>query len=137
MELLLNLLWLTLVVPAFLIWRRHSRAEKSFLCKSSFRGILLLGCLLVFLFPVVSATDDLHPLHNEIEESNPSRRTVKQAQTSQAPDWSGFGSPPASLVEIASFRPESSICGSVTDHLPVLPVPVFSGIRSCRAPPSS
>ncbi len=136
MELLLNLLWLTLVVPAFLIWRRQSRAEKSFLCKSSFRGILLLGCLLVFLFPVVSATDDLHPLHNEIEESNPSRRTVKQAQASQSPDWSRFSSP-AHLVEIASFSPVSRICGSVSDFLPVPPVPVFSGVRSCRAPPSS
>ena len=137
MELLLNLLWLTLVVPAFLIWRRQSLAEKSFLCKSSFRGIVLLGCLLVFLFPVVSATDDLHPLHNEIEESNPSRRTVKQAHASQSPDWSRFSSPPASLVEIASFAPESKICGLVSDDLLVVSTPVFSCIRSCRAPPSS
>jgi len=136
MELLLNLLWLTLVVPAFLIWRRQTLAEKSFLCKSSFRGILLLGCLLVFLFPVVSATDDLHPLHNEIEESNPSRRTVKQAQASQFPDWSRFSSP-AHLVEIASFIPISRICGSISDFLPVLPLPVLSGIRSSRAPPTS
>jgi hypothetical protein len=137
MELLLNLLWLTLVVPAFLIWRQQSLAEKSFTRATSLRAILLLGCLLVFLFPVVSATDDLHPLHNEIEESNPSRRAVKQAQAHQSTDWSKFGFPPAYLVEFVSFRPGSRICGSIPDDLPEVSIPVFSGTRSCRAPPSS
>jgi hypothetical protein len=137
MELLLNILWLTLVVPAFLIWRRQSLSEKSFQRASSLRAILLLGCLLVFLFPVVSATDDLHPLHNEIEESNPSRRTIKQAQAHQSADWSRFSSPPAYVVGFASFSPVIGICGSVSDDLPLVPVSAFSGTRSCRAPPSS
>ena len=136
MELLLNLLWLMLVVPAFLIWRRRSIVDQSFPRASGFRAILLLGCLLVFLFPVVSATDDLHPLHNEIEESSVSRRTVRQAPASQSPDWSKFGSPPAFLVEIASWVPDHRNCESVPDYLPILPASVFFRIRSCRAPPS-
>src|SRR5271165_2636162 len=121
MELLLNLLWLTLVLPAVLIWRRQSICSKSFWHPRSFRAIVLLGCLLVLLFPVVSATDDLHPIHNEIEESNPSRRAVKQAPSPQTPDWANFGSPPAHLVELSWFGPQSETRGFVAEYLPVLP----------------
>lgn len=93
MELLLNLLWLTLFLPAALIWRHQSVCLRTPGRDRSFRAIVLLGCLLVLLFPVVSATDDLHPIRTEMEESNPSRRAVKLASAPQAPDWGHFGSP--------------------------------------------
>jgi hypothetical protein len=136
MELLLNLLWLTLVLPAVLIWRRQSVSSKSLWHPRSFRAVVLLGCLLVLLFPVVSATDDLHPIRNEIEESSPSRRAAKQAPATQSPDWI-VSPPPPYLVQVASFRPDQETCGSVSEYLPVLPELVFSGAGGCRAPPSS
>jgi hypothetical protein len=133
MELLLNLLWLTLLLPAVLIWRRHLVCSRSFWHPRSFRAIILLGCLLVLLFPVVSATDDLHPIRNEIEESN-TKRAVKQAPATQSPDWN-MGTPPAILAEVASFSPDLEVFGSVSAHLPVSPNRIFAGTSGCRAPP--
>jgi hypothetical protein len=66
MELLLNLIWLLLVVPAFWVWQKrdcepgHGRRSQSCL--------LILGCVLMLLFPVVSATDDLQAMRPEVEE---------------------------------------------------------------------
>lgn len=137
MELLLNLLWLALVLPAVLIWRRQWACSRSFWHPCSFRATVLLGCLLVLLFPVVSATDDLHPIPNLIEESNPSKRAVKQAAALQSPDWSNFGPPLAHLAEIFGFRPRSEAVGSVSEYLVVFPEWVLAGISGCRAPPSS
>jgi hypothetical protein len=84
MELFLNLCWLSLLAPAYLLWRQRilslkvcNRAGSSpvppllFLC--------VLGCTLVLLFPVVSASDDLHAMRAEMEESSPCKRTVCQA----------------------------------------------------------
>jgi len=77
MELLLNIFWLGLVVPAMCIWRSHSRScqERGFCPRA--RAFVLLACVLTLLFPVVSATDDLHPMRPEMEESNPFKRVVK------------------------------------------------------------
>jgi len=51
MELLLNLLWLILALPALLVWRRQSASARS-------SAIVFLGCLLALLFPIVSVTDE-------------------------------------------------------------------------------
>lgn len=91
---------------------------------------------MVLLFPVVSATDDLHPIRNEIEESNPSRRAAKQAPSHQTPDWN-MGSPPACLVQVSWFRPDNEACGLVSEYLAIVPALVFSGTGGSRAPPSS
>lgn len=69
MEIFLNLCWLLLVVPALLTWRRQARSSRE-------RGhapllrLGALGCALVLLFPVISASDDLHALRQEMEESS-------------------------------------------------------------------
>src|SRR5215469_13980099 len=75
MELLLNLLWLLLVMPAFWLWR-YSRTAPLRRAASPLHCLLALGCLLVILFPVISATDDLHAMRAEMEESPTSKRTV-------------------------------------------------------------
>lgn len=136
MELFLNLLWLTLVLPAVLIWRRQSGTSKNFWHPRSFRAIVLLGCLLVLLFPVVSATDDLHPIRNEIEESSPSRRAVKLAHSPPSPAWTNIG-PLSCLAEAFSFRPTSESCGSVSEYVPVVPERILPGSVGGRAPPLS
>jgi hypothetical protein len=79
MELLLNLLWLTLALPAIWMWRNQSVSAKNCGCFDRTRPIVLFGCVLMLLFPVISATDDLHAMRQEIEESSPSKRVVKQA----------------------------------------------------------
>ena len=79
MELLLNLFWLTLAVPALWMWCRKAVYAKDRGRFDGIRPLLLLGCALMLLFPVVSATDDLHAMRQEMEESSPSNRIVKQA----------------------------------------------------------
>jgi hypothetical protein len=68
MELLLNLFWLLLVLPAFWLWRISTRARSRQQRRSS-RCLLILGSVLVLLFPVVSATDDLQAMRPELEEA--------------------------------------------------------------------
>ncbi len=79
MELLLNLFWLTLALPAIWMWRNQLVCDGDRRCFDRIRPIVLFGCVLMLLFPVVSATDDLHAMRQEIEESSPSKRVVKQA----------------------------------------------------------
>ena len=65
MELLLNLFWLTLAVPALWMWCRKSVYAKDRGSFDGIRPVLLLGCALMLLFPVVSATDDLHAMRQD------------------------------------------------------------------------
>ena len=64
-ELLLNLLWLLLGLPAMWLWRQARRGQPGF---NSWRGLLMLGCVLILLFPIVSASDDLQAMRTEAEE---------------------------------------------------------------------
>jgi len=72
-ELLLNLTWLLLAVPAYWMWRRRGQRL------TPAQAVLSLACVLVLLFPVVSATDDLHAMRAEMEDSSTSKRAVRQA----------------------------------------------------------
>src|SRR5208282_5975395 len=85
MELFLNLCWLSLLLPAYLLWRQRfcsTRPE----CRATHPLIFLcvLGCVLVLLFPVISASDDLHAMRAEMEESSPSKRGVCQSAGEKA-----------------------------------------------------
>jgi len=134
MELLLNLVWLLLALPAFWLWRHGvSESERKY---SSLHCLLALGCILVLLFPVISATDDLHAMRAEIEEPGISKRAVRQA----AADRSSIANrswhiPPAMAARIFSAIP------SVTSRFKVHPVKFVTAGRtpirtSSRAPPS-
>ena len=136
MELLLNIVWLMLALPAIWVWRRDAD------CAHPARGFgravpfLILGCVLLLLFPVVSATDDLHPMQADIEESNP-RRVVKQLSGDRSGSWL---SPAGSvLAQFASFS-RSGRCEVVfglvfiTSLLSLPAVPLNQ--RQSRAPPS-
>jgi hypothetical protein len=79
MELLLNLLWLTLALPAIWMWRHESVYARDCRRFDRIRPFVLFGCVLMLLFPVVSATDDLRAMRQEMEESSSSKKLVKQA----------------------------------------------------------
>lgn len=55
------------MVPAYLLWRR--RVASAPWTRASFVIVCTLGCALVMLFPVVSASDDLHAAGQAMEES--------------------------------------------------------------------
>jgi len=134
MELLLNLTWLLLALPAYWLWRRsfHTRALGKL---GSLQCLLALACLLVLLFPVISATDDLHAMRTEMEESSPGKRSARQAAGEKTSVWhSGWQTLPAVVPAPASFGllaegqhesfsvPQSESAGPVV-------------LRASRAPP--
>ncbi len=136
MELLLNLAWLLLALPAYWLWR-GSRTAPDVRKFSSLQCLFALSCMLVILFPVVSATDDLRAMRNEMEESPVSKRSVRQVSHDKVSGWKRQD-PPA-LVATATFL-LVSVNGEGR-----LPVPAFCVCapaapvieRAGRAPPAS
>lgn len=99
MELLLNLVWLTLASLAFCAFTRR-RATSVWRSHASHRTALLaLACTLILLFPVVSASDDLHPTQAVLEDA------TKRVQQMVAPFHVGSigSSAPMILALLALF----------------------------------
>jgi hypothetical protein len=135
MELLLNLFWLTLAVPALWMWCRKAVYAKDRGRFDGIRPLLLLGCALMLLFPVVSATDDLHAMRQEMEESSPSNRIVKQATGDKS--VVGLNIPralPAWIFPVP-FGPDCQACRQVFAVSALLPQQAHSTERASRAPP--
>src|SRR5579862_1073410 len=109
MELLLNLVWLLLALPAYWLWRRGAGARAARRI-TALQFLLALSCALVLLFPVISATDDLHAMRAEMEESASSKRAVRTASSDRTSAWTKIRqSPPAALANayesfIAEFK---------------------------------
>jgi hypothetical protein len=136
MELLLNLAWMLLALPAYWLWRRDAGAR---LVRrvSSLQCLLALGCVLVLLFPVISASDDLHAMRAEMEDSSISKRTVRQAATDKSSTGvhrpQGFLATAAGVVSLGA--PEvGPLEVSVTCLSPLARPCIFHG---GRAPPFS
>ena len=136
MELLLNLVWLLLALPAYWLWRREAGARPG-RGITSLQCLLALGCVLVLLFPVISASDDLHAMRAEMEESSPGKRGICQVAGEKVAIGHGRGQNLSAVVAIAASLgltsetwQESAI---VSIALPQAP----SILRSSRAPPAS
>jgi|SRR5580692_103418 hypothetical protein len=135
MELLLNLAWSLLALPAYWLWRSSRTAPAG--CRfTSFQCLLALGCLLVILFPVISATDDLLAVRSEMEESPAGKRTLRQASHEKASGWK-LPNPPALAATTTSFllRHAEGRHTPPTPYLLTLATPVIPGPG--RAPPLS
>ena len=137
MELLLNLCWLALALPAIWMWRHESVSAKNCRCFARLRPFLLFGCGLMLLFPVVSATDDLHAMRQEIEEFSPSKRMVKQAAGDRS--LAGLNSPSSLLAVIFPVlcAPSDQFCGQILVASVVLPPAAHFNECASRAPPFS
>ena len=134
MELLLNLAWLLLTLPAWWLWHQsrgtHSRREAR-----SWQCLLTLGCALVILFPVISATDDLCAMRAEQEEPQSSKRVIRQATNDKASlGHNRLPAPPALLGTLFSFSLQAergSLPLGVFFSLPA----TLSALPPARAPP--
>jgi hypothetical protein len=132
MELLLNLTWLLLALPAFLLWRD---------CKSTPNGrrftavqcLLALGCMLVILFPVVSATDDLRAMRAEMEESQVNKRSIGQSNGERLSASKSQTQPALAAHTYSRVLSEQGwyVVVAVLITTPAFP----SFVRSGRAPP--
>jgi hypothetical protein len=136
MELLLNLAWLLLALPAYWLWQRDAGTRLTRRV-SSLQCLLALGCALVLLFPVISASDDLHAMRAEMEDSSVSKRTVRQAASEKSSAWiNRLQGPPAIVVDaVPVFAPEVAL-------LEVSDIRATPLVRPCvlhagRAPPFS
>lgn len=133
MELLLNLAWLLLVLPAYWLWRGRKSARGF----SSLQCLLALGCLLVILFPVISATDDLCAMKAEMEESPSSERIFRHASGDKTGLLNAAVHSHAALASSAGFYCTSDESWLLVS-IPCLSTPAAPAFEAAsRAPPSS
>jgi hypothetical protein len=131
MELLLNLAWLLLAMPAYWLWRdaRNTSARRRF---TALQCLLALGCLLVILFPVVSATDDLRAMRAELEES-PGKGSVCRSGSEKSCSAKWRTSPAMAAASCLHFAREEN-----WHRAPALPLSVTTVriiLHDDRAPP--
>lgn len=136
MELVLNLAWILLALPAYWLWRRGTGARRAREV-SSLQFLLALGCVVVLLFPVISATDDLHVMRAEMEDSSISKRAVRQAENDKTWAWVNRLQGPPAMAASGNWLPalEIRLFEDAIVHVPPLS-------RRCvrnagRAPPLS
>ena len=78
MELLLNLVWVALVLGSlWAFWLKRDRSESTRV--PDLKGWLALVTLLIILFPVISISDDFHPV---MESQEDSARRISQISAS-------------------------------------------------------
>lgn len=133
MELLLNLVWLMLAVPAILLCWRAPRSARGWRKYKHLYIAVLAVCVWALLFPVVSASDDLSAIRIEFEESGAARTILKSlgSHASQAHHHSSF----VAVVSTSSRGFQNGICGDVSEFAPGLPAYISARAVSGRSPP--
>ena len=137
MEFFLNLCWLSLLLPAFFLWRQRivSTGQNNRGRCFDRRPLIFfaaLGCVLILLFPVISATDDLHAMRPEMEESE---RAFRDANRYSYASSALTHVLQTALSSSASVTPEFQQIGAV---LPLIAQTLGNAptlMRAGRAPP--
>jgi hypothetical protein len=132
MELLLNLMWLLLMVPAYLLWRdsrRHPQAHRSSLV------LLVLACTLAILFPVVSASDDIQAMRPEMEEAASRDAITSSHQTRLQHSVQHSTGGVALLASLLARHAEAHALSTVAPLLCHVPACISLESLSARAPP--
>jgi hypothetical protein len=133
MELLLNLLWLSLALPAYWIWERHSLPVRDSLAR--IRSLVFLGCALALLFPVISATDDLSAPKPEAEELSASKCTAKGSLGIKSGRQPRDRTSLAHSTYLVAFKSEHELWDLAFAGNMSFPEALFFGTSTCRAPP--
>ncbi len=137
MELLLNFLWLMLVLPATWLWLRRQRQTpgQSIGPLRGPRSFVVLAFIVVLLFPIISISDDLHPMRADVEESS-SKRIAKQLTAAKTSALNHHSAPPAQIVALFSLQFSQTANEVIPSYVLVFPlqVPVFTS--GPRAPPN-
>ena len=133
MELLLNIFWLLIAAGTLGIrirqrWRGARRRDLPL-------QLCALGCLLVLLFPVISATDDLHATALVSEASGFSRKILKRITPTGAWAHAWLQVLPALLLLALFSAATRKLIDSATEQR-ALSVTRFFPSVSGRAPPS-
>jgi len=138
MELFLNLCWLSLLLPAWLLWRRRASSTGlgSPAGSPAARPLVFLctlGCAFVLLFPVISATDDLHAMRPEMEESERAFRDANRCPcTIHALTHSSQPVLPISASLTPAFEQVGTVVALISQTLRTFSTSAPTG----RAPPS-
>jgi hypothetical protein len=131
MELLLNLVWTALVIGSF-FWATL-RPQQNCRKGSQWRSLLVLGCALLLLFPVISASDDLHPAQAVMEDAT--RRVLHLVPSMHLSPAASAGpvlvlllslGSPLALVKLQSWIPQATESFLLDGH---------SLLAAGRAPP--
>jgi hypothetical protein len=133
MEVLLNILWLALCSLAVWYWlRRWQRGSQR---RSMAVQLSTLACILVLLFPVISASDDLYAIQVPFETSG----TQKSSRASLSGKFSSpqLNHHARSAALPGTFSPSADVCvGAISadDALPFCPASISHPPQD-RAPP--
>lgn len=135
MELLLNLVWILLTLSggaAYVSARRRSSAR--LVPGRCATGLLTIACAAVLLFPVISATDDLHPAQCVVEEAG---KRVKVAVSGiNSPIERSFWLASAVLLMAWPLFSAGEGCFAVLTHAATLPAATPRGAVAQRGPPA-
>jgi hypothetical protein len=136
MELLLNLAWLLLALPAYWLWRRGTGARNARRL-TALQFLLTLACALLLLFPVISATDDVHAMRAEMEDSAVGERAVRPTGSDKASVWVNRVQGSPAILPSTSWLPahEVRLFESCVAHISPLSRPCV--LNAGRAPPYS
>ena len=137
MELILNLLWLALALPAYWLWRRELAGARSGRPFRSQHSVLVRGCILI---AVPRNFGYRRPaLHTSgSEESSPSKRALKQIASDKGSTWM-FAHVPDLVQATAthSLTPADHISGQVFTIALRCFSALFFNAQPGRAPPRS
>jgi len=120
MELLLNLVWLALALLAFTAFVRGRKASAGHPRASYRTALLALASVVVLLFPVVSASDDLHPTQAVLEDASKRVQKMAAALTPASMVVALLALHLlAALVMVATWRPVASVTRVIPARNPV------------------
>lgn len=134
MELTLNLIWLLLTIPAVWVWHEARCARPG---ERDLQGLLLLACILMLLFPVVSATDDLQAMRPEMEEAAVQDTSGRSDHGRLLAAAGGSCNTFVLLTARFVVLPELVVWGPVAEVATLLPAIGVVTRRAGRAPPLS
>lgn len=129
MEVLLNICWFLLIAPGAVLWVR-SRANSRPL-----QSAAALACSLILLFPVVSVSDDLRAVCQEMEECGASKRVITKAGSAIPGSQDHFGYFPAIGTATVSIHACDEPSDDIRGAERLLPKLTVGSAQRGRAPP--